>query len=229
MKFLKDNKNVVLGYDKTSERGDINFIDASEPKISDFYYNKLQGGLGGLSCFEDGRFILAADKKGVFAYVDLSKGPNIDDIKANSVQTTHEGVLDICLSPFQTKVVCGMSDNKCLIIDLGKDKARSVPALNRKFSHHVYGVNSVSWHPYKSLILSSSLDINDSIKLWDPHSEHIVQEINLHNNATITRSLFHPVGNTYFSIGKDNSVYEYEIRFAGYLHKFKLDHEPTAL
>jgi hypothetical protein len=89
MKFLKDNKNVVLGYDKTSERGDINFIDASEPKISDFYYNKLQGGLGGLSCFEDGRFILAADKKGVFAYVDLSKGPNIDDIKANSVQTPH--------------------------------------------------------------------------------------------------------------------------------------------
>lgn len=74
MKFLKDNKNIVLGYDKTSERGDINFIDASEPKISDFYYNKLQGGLGGLSCFEDGRFILAADKKGIFAYVDLSKG-----------------------------------------------------------------------------------------------------------------------------------------------------------
>ena len=24
-------------------------------------------------------------------------------------------------------------------------------------------------------------------------------------------------------------MYEYEIRFAGYLHKFKLDHEPTAL
>ena len=102
--------------------------------------------------------------------MDLSKGPNIDDIKANSVQTAYEGVLDICLSPFQTKVICGMSDNKCLIIDIGKDKVRSVPTLNRKFSQHVYGVNSVSWHPFKSLILSSSLDINDSIKLWDPHS-----------------------------------------------------------
>ena len=170
MKFLKDNKNIVLGYDKTSERGDINFIDASEPKISDFYYNKLQGGLGGISCYEDGRFILAADKKGVFAYVDLSKGPNIEDIKANSVQTTYEGVLDICLSPFQIKVVCGMSDNRCLILDLGKDKARSIPALNRKSSHHNYGVNSVNWRPFKSLILSSSLDMNDSIKLWDPHS-----------------------------------------------------------
>lgn len=51
MIFLKDNKNIILGYDKTSERGDINFIDSSEPKISDFYYNKLQGGLGGISCF----------------------------------------------------------------------------------------------------------------------------------------------------------------------------------
>jgi len=29
MVFLKDNKNIILGYDKTSERGDINFIDAS--------------------------------------------------------------------------------------------------------------------------------------------------------------------------------------------------------
>lgn len=78
--------------------------------------------------------------------------------------------MDICLSPLQTKVVCGMSDNKCLIVDIGKEKAKSVPALNRKFSHHVYGVNSVCWHPFKSLILSSSLDISDSIKLWDPYS-----------------------------------------------------------
>ena len=29
MRFLKDNKTIVLGYDKTSERGDINFVDAS--------------------------------------------------------------------------------------------------------------------------------------------------------------------------------------------------------
>jgi len=27
MKFLRDCKTVVLGYDKASERGDINFID----------------------------------------------------------------------------------------------------------------------------------------------------------------------------------------------------------
>ena len=37
---------------------------------------------------DDGRYLLAADKKGTFAWVDLSKGPNIDDIKANSQQTT---------------------------------------------------------------------------------------------------------------------------------------------
>ena len=88
MQFLKDNKTIVLGYDKTSERGDINFADSSEPKISDFYYNKLQSGLGGIACLDDGRFILAADKKGVFAWIDLSKGPNIDDIKSNSLQTS---------------------------------------------------------------------------------------------------------------------------------------------
>ena len=120
MEFLKDSKNIILGYDKTSERGDINFADASEPKISDFYYNKLQGGLGGIACLDDGRYVIVADKKGVFAWVDLSKGPNIDDIKANSMQTTFEGVLDISLSPFQTKLACGMSENKCLILDLGK-------------------------------------------------------------------------------------------------------------
>jgi WD40 repeat protein len=78
-------------------------------------------------------------------------------------------------------------------------------------------------------VLSSSLDVQDTIKLWDPHSETLVQEINLHSNVTVTHSQFHPLGNTFFSIGKDNAVFEYEIRFRGYLNKFKLDHEPTAL
>jgi hypothetical protein len=210
MQFLKDNKNIILGYDKTSERGDINFIDAAEPKISDFYYNKLQGGLGGISCFQDGRFILAADKKGIFTYVDLSKGPNIEDIKANSIQTQWEGALDISLSPSQNKIVCGMSDNKCFVLDIIKDKVRlQTPSICKRLSGHIYSVNCVNWHPYKSLILSSSLDINDTIKLWDPHTEQLVMDINFHSNATITRSLFHPEGNTFFSLGKDNHVYEY--------------------
>ncbi len=120
MKFLKDNKTIILGYDKTSERGDINFLDAAEPKINGIYYNKLQLGFGGLSVFEDGRYIIVADKKGVFTFVDLSKGPNIDDIKDNSIQTTLYGVLDICLSPSQSLVACGMSDNKCYILDIVK-------------------------------------------------------------------------------------------------------------
>ena len=120
MQFLKDNKNIILGYDKTSERGDINFADSSEPKISDFYYNKLTGGLGGLACFDDGRYAIAADKKGVFAWIDMSKGPNIEDIKSNSIQTNFEGVLDISISPNQTKLACGMTENKCLILDMGK-------------------------------------------------------------------------------------------------------------
>ena len=55
--------------------------------------------MGGISCFKDGRFVLVADKKGVFAYVDLAKGPNIEDIKAGSVQTAFEGSMDLSLSP----------------------------------------------------------------------------------------------------------------------------------
>lgn len=175
MQYLKDSKMIILGYDKTSERGDINFADSSEPKISDFYYNKLQSGLGGIACLDDGRYVIAADKKGVFAWIDLSKGPNIDDIKANSLQTNFEGVLDISLSPFQTKLACGMSDNKCLILDLGKEKMKQVPTLYKKLSGHVYSVNCVNWHPFKSLILSSSLDIHDNIKLWDPHNEQLIK------------------------------------------------------
>jgi hypothetical protein len=85
MKFLRDCKTVVLGYDKSSERGDINFIDVAEPKINDFYYNKLQGGMGGLACFRDGRHIIVADKKGNFTFIDMSQGPNIDDIKNKNI------------------------------------------------------------------------------------------------------------------------------------------------
>ena len=69
---------------------------------------------------DDGRFLLAADKKGAFAWVDLSKGPNIDDIKGSSMQTNFEGVLDISLAPSQTKLACGMADNHCILLDLGK-------------------------------------------------------------------------------------------------------------
>ena len=29
MEFLKDSKTIILGYDKSSERGDVNFIDMS--------------------------------------------------------------------------------------------------------------------------------------------------------------------------------------------------------
>lgn len=175
MKFLKDNKTIILGYDKTSERGDINFIDAAEPKISEFYYNKLQGGLGGLACFEDGRYVLAADKKGVFTYVDMSKGPNIDDIKNSSSTTPLDGVLDISLSPSQTKLACGMADNKCLIVDIGKERIKAiVSAPCKKIDRHVYGVTSIHWHPYKSLVLSCSVDLNDTLKLWDPHSEQLI-------------------------------------------------------
>lgn len=84
-----------------------------------------------------------------------------------------------------------------------------MPTLSKKLSGHIYSVNCINWHPFKSLILSSSLDIHDTVKLWDPHSEQLVQEVNFHSNATVTKSLFHPVGNTFFSIAKDNTVYEY--------------------
>ena len=227
MHFLKDNKTVILGYEKTAERGDINFLDCSEPKISDFYYNKLNGGMGGIGCFQDGRFVLVADKKGVFAYVDLAKGPNIDDIKAASVQTAFEGSMDLSLSPNETKVAVGMGDNRCMVLDIGK--ARGIPTACKEFRRHMYGVNSVNWHPYKSLILSSSLDMQDTIKLWDPHSDTLIQDINLHTKATVIRSQFHPRGHTFFSIGKDHQVFEHEIRYRGYLHKYRLEHEPSAL
>ena len=69
---------------------------------------------------DDGRYLLVADKKGTFAWVDLSKGPNIDDIKASSMETSFQSVLDISISPSQTKLACGTSDNRCFILDLGK-------------------------------------------------------------------------------------------------------------
>lgn len=80
MQFLKDSNYVVLGYDKQTDRGDINFIAVNELKNKDFYYNKLSTGVGGIQCFEDGRNILIADKKGVFSFIDLFKELNYADI-----------------------------------------------------------------------------------------------------------------------------------------------------
>lgn len=85
MQFLRDSKMIVLGYDKQTERGDINFIDAGEPKVKDFFYNKLVGGVGGIECFQDGRNILIADKKGMFSYIDLFKALNLGDIEEKKI------------------------------------------------------------------------------------------------------------------------------------------------
>jgi WD40 repeat protein len=66
-------------------------------------------------------------------------------------------------------------------------------------------VSSVSWHPFKSLIVSSSIHLSDSIKLWDPNSEELVHESKLHSSI-VSKVAFHPEGNTYFSLGKDNAI-----------------------
>jgi hypothetical protein len=41
--------------------------------------------MGGLACFRDGRYIIVADKKGNFTFIDMSQGPNIDDIKNKNI------------------------------------------------------------------------------------------------------------------------------------------------
>lgn len=74
--------------------------------------------MGGLAVFRDGRYIIVADKKGGFTFIDMFQGPNIDDIKNKSIETPLEGVLDMVLSPSETKVALGMTDKKCLIIDI---------------------------------------------------------------------------------------------------------------
>ena len=41
--------------------------------------------------------------------------------------------------------------------------------------------------------------------------------------------MFHPEGNSYFSLGKDNLALEYDLRRKGILNRFQLDAEPTHL
>jgi hypothetical protein len=43
--------------------------------------------MGGLAVFKDGRYIIIADKKGTFTFIDMFQGPNIDDIKNRSIET----------------------------------------------------------------------------------------------------------------------------------------------
>lgn len=89
-------------------------------KNRDFYYNKLSTGVGGIQCFDDGRNILIADKKGVFSFIDMFKELNYNDIENKRINTDIDGVLDISLSPSQTKIVCGLSDKRCVVLDIEK-------------------------------------------------------------------------------------------------------------
>lgn len=207
MHFLKDSNFVVIGYDKQTERGDINFISVNELKNRDFYYNKMNTGIGGIQLFDDGRNILIADKKGVFSFIDMFKELNYTDIENKRIITGIDGVLDVSLSPSQSKIVCGLVDKKCVVLDIEKERKDKKFPLHKTFDKHIHSVNSVNWHPYKSLVVSSSILLTDTVKLWDPHSEHLVHESKLHSSI-VTKVMFHPEGNTYFSLGKDNIIVE---------------------
>ncbi len=78
----------------------------------------MQGGLGGIGCFEDAQKIMIADRKGAFTFIDLVKALNIEDIKSKVINTDLDGVMDFSIAPSQTKVVCGLSDKRCVVIDI---------------------------------------------------------------------------------------------------------------
>lgn len=70
MAYLKSSKEVVVGYDRP-DRGDINFIDSSKPRVVEFFYKDLSGGLGGLAPLQDGKKVMIADRKGKFTWIDV--------------------------------------------------------------------------------------------------------------------------------------------------------------
>ena len=63
---------------------------------------------------------MIADRKGMFSYIDLFKALNLNDIEEKRIETSIDGILDLSLSPSQTKVACGLSDKRCIVIDIEK-------------------------------------------------------------------------------------------------------------
>ena len=97
MVYLKSGKEIVVGYNRP-DRGDINFIEPSTPRVIEFYYKELTLGLGGIAAYQDGRRIMIADRKGRFTWIDVVT-KDLNDIKAKIVATAAEGIVDISLSP----------------------------------------------------------------------------------------------------------------------------------
>ena len=67
---MKSGKEVVVGYNRP-DRGDINFIEPDKPRVGEFYYKELPGGLGGIATYQDGRKVMIADRKGKFTWIDV--------------------------------------------------------------------------------------------------------------------------------------------------------------
>lgn len=158
----------------------------------------------------------------------MLKELNHSDIDGKKIETGIDGILDISLGPAQNKVACGLADKRCVVLDIEKERKNKKFLPCKTFDRHIYSVNSVNWHPYKSLIVSSSIHLSDTVKLWDPHSEEMVHETNMHKSI-VSKVMFHPEGNTYFSLGKDNIVVEHELRKRGSVNTFCLEFEPTQM
>lgn len=107
-----------MGYGRP-DRGDINFIDSSKPRVVEFFYKELTGGLGGLAPYQDGKRVMIADRKGKFTWIDVVT-KDLKEINDKARNTEIEGILDISLSPGETKLACGTKDKIILIFDLEK-------------------------------------------------------------------------------------------------------------
>lgn len=63
---------------------------------------------------------MIADKKGSFSFIEMLKDLDHNDIAGKKIDTGIDGVLDVGLGPAQNKIVCGLADKRCVVLDIEK-------------------------------------------------------------------------------------------------------------
>lgn len=146
--------------------------------------------------------IFTADRSGSIKLTSLNFGNELND-RGAWISPTKDLIKDLVFGPNELKMATAHEEKSIKVWDFG------TLTVERKLEGHGSDVQTVDWHPSKSLLASGSKD--RLLKFWDPVSGRNICTL-FNNTNTIHRVRFSKNENFLAAVGKDQLVRLYDLR-----------------
>lgn len=149
----------------------------------------------------NGKWVTTGEHNGFIKYWQ----PNM--INVAMIEAHNKPISGISFCPSDEKFATCSDDGTIVIWDF----------LTKKYENQFtsFDVNCIDWHPFKSVLISGSKDVQQSITLWDPKTGKSSLTLHGHTN-TIMDIKWNANGNWVLSSSRDCLVKLYDIRKFSY-------------